>query len=123
MWNMSFSNRICNEHNKIREHKLHLERIITTKPVIDVKEPIKPSFLQFKAKKEKMEQERFMQINYENTVLLKKIIDIEKKPSPYNPVNLQVAYCPAYDKVHYIERKKKYDLDKENLVNIQCDNF
>jgi hypothetical protein len=82
-----------------------------------VKEPVKPSFLTFKAKKEKMEQERLLKINYENSVLLKKIIDIEKKPSPYNPSNLQVGYCPAYDKNYYLKNKKKFDLDKDNLVS------
>ena len=37
---------------------MHLERLVTTKPGIDAKEPKKPSFLMFKAKKEKMEQGR-----------------------------------------------------------------
>ena len=37
---------------------MHLERLVTTKPGIDAKEPKKTSFLMFKAKKEKMEQGR-----------------------------------------------------------------
>ena len=32
---------------------MHLERLVTTKPGIDMAEPKKPSFLMFKAKKEK----------------------------------------------------------------------
>lgn len=113
---MNYSNRLCNEYNRIREHKNHLERIVTIKPVIDIKEPSKPSFLIFKAKKEKMEQEKMNKINYENNVLLTKIIDIVNKPSPYNPMNLQVKPCPAFSKLEYIQRKKKFDIDQENLV-------
>ncbi len=116
MWNTHYSNRRCNEIEKIREHKMHLERLVTTKSALDVKEPLKPAFLVHKAKKEKMEQEKQMKIYYENNVLVKKIIDITNKPSPYNVVSLQVQRCPAYDKTYYQVKKKKLDLDKENLV-------
>jgi hypothetical protein len=37
---------------------MHLERLVTTKAGIDMTKPKKPSFLMFKAKKEKMEQGR-----------------------------------------------------------------
>jgi hypothetical protein len=118
MWTTHYSNRRCNEIEKIKEHKMHLERLVTVKTMLDIKEPKKPGFLVFKAKKEKMEQEKKMKINFENRVLLTKIIDIEKKPSPYNPVILLPARCPAYDKTTYQIKKKKYDLDKNNLVNL-----
>lgn len=59
MWNMNYSNRKCNELEKIRDHRLHLERLVTAKTNIDQAEPIKPSFLIFKAKKERMEQGKF----------------------------------------------------------------
>ena len=56
MWNLNYSNNKLNEFERKRDHKGHLERLIFTKKVIDIEEPVKPSFLIFKAKKEKMEQ-------------------------------------------------------------------
>ena len=116
MWNFQFSNRRCNEIEKIKEHKMHLERLVTAKPILDVKEPHKPGFLVHRSKKEAIEAEKKSKINYENRVLLGKIVEIENKPSPYNHSLLQPSRCPAYDKTYYMKKKKKYDLDSENLV-------
>jgi hypothetical protein len=118
MWNTHYSNRRCNELEKIKEHKMHLERIVTVKTMLDMKEPKKPRFLVERSKKEKMEEENKKKIFYENNVLLGKIIDIEKKPSQYNPYLLVPARCPAYDKTTFQIKKKKFEIDKENLVRI-----
>lgn len=56
MWHLQINNRKCNEFEKIRSHKMFLEKIYSIKPSIDIKEPKKPSFLIFKAKKEVMAQ-------------------------------------------------------------------
>jgi len=53
-------------------------------------------------------------ICYENKVLLKKIIEIENKPSTYHPFNVQVKYCPAFDKTNYNKNFNKSMLLKEN---------
>jgi hypothetical protein len=117
MWNLHYGNRSCNTFEKIRDHNMHIERVLTTKSTLDKNGPLKPSFLVYKAKKEQMEDERKDKIAYENRVLLKKIIRIENKASPYNPVNLQVKRCPAYDnKLHY-HHKSRFEIDKENLVS------
>jgi len=117
MWNTHYSNRRCNEIEKIREHKMHLERLVTAKPILDVKEPHKPMFLVQRAKKEATEAEKKSKINYENRVLLGKIVHIENKPSPYNLNIVAPSRCPAFDKTYFMKKKKKYELDKENLVN------
>jgi hypothetical protein len=127
MWNLTYSNQKCYEIEKIREHRLHLERIVTMKKGIDIKEPHKPSFLVFKAKKEIMEEgnyfkilfyiEKNSKINYENQILLKRIIEIENKPSTYHPVNVQVKECPAFDKNFYVNKRKKYNLEQDNMVS------
>ena len=116
MWNTYYSNRKCNEIEKIKDHKRHLERIITVKPMLDVKEPMKPRFLTLNAKKEAVDYEKKKKIYYENRVLLGKIIEIEKKPSPYNHTLLKPSRCPAYDKTTYQIKKKTTDIDRENLV-------
>lgn len=119
MWRTQYANRKCNEYEKIREHKMMLERLVTAKSVINIKEPNKPNFLVHKAKKEQIEMENKMKVNYENRVLLTKIIEIESKPSPYNPLILQPKKCPAFDKDKnsFHKKKEKFELDKENLVN------
>jgi hypothetical protein len=126
MWNLSYGNRKCNEYERIREHRMHLERIVTVKPSIDYKEPKKPTFLAERAKKEKMEEgksylkiiENRMKINYENNVLLKKIIEIEQKPSAYHPYKMNPKRCPAFDDINknYRNIYEKSKLDNQNLV-------
>jgi len=115
MWNTQYSNSRCNEINKIKEHKMHLERLVTAKSTLDVKEPMKPTFLIHNAKKEKMEEERQMKIYYENHKIVRKIIDITKKPSPYNIQVCQVQRCPAFDKTTFQKNKMKYDIDVDNM--------
>ena len=90
MWNLYHSNRSCNTHEKIKDHNMHIDRVLSAKSTLDKNGPIKPSFLVYKAKKEQMEEESKDKIGYENDNLLKKIIRIESKTSPYNPVNLHV---------------------------------
>ncbi len=58
-------------------------------------------------------------MGYENKVLLKKIIDIENKPSTYHPVNVQVKYCPAFDRSNYVKKYNKSMLLKENQVSLK----
>ena len=116
MWNTQYANRKCQDFEKIREHKMHLERLVTIKRVIDIKEPNKPGFLVHKAKNEKMTEENNMKVNYENLVLLGKIRDIENKPSPYNNAVVKPIRCPAFDKTTFQRKKKNFEIDKENLV-------
>lgn len=56
MWNISISNQKCFELDKIREHRLHLERLATSKSLVNISSPNKPSFLIYKAKKLMMEE-------------------------------------------------------------------
>ena len=55
---------------------------------------------------------------YENTVLLKKILEIENKPSPYNPVNLKTKKCPAYEKTDFVSKRKINEIHSENAVSL-----
>jgi hypothetical protein len=61
-----------------------------------------------------------MKINYENNVLLRKIIEIEQKPSTYNPTKLNPKKCPAFDDInkHHRDLHKRCVLDEQNLVSI-----
>lgn len=55
MWGVIYSNRQCNEQERLMQHKMHLQRIVDSKPAIKIKEPKKPSFLFRRAKKEAIE--------------------------------------------------------------------
>ncbi len=117
MWNSQFSNSRCNEMEKIKEQKMHLERLITSKSTMSMEEPMKPSFLYTRSKKEQIEKEKRTKIDYENGVLVKKIVEITNKPSPYNIERCRIPRCPAFDKntYAYVKNKKKYDIDVDNL--------
>ena len=57
---MIYSNRKLKEYEKIREHRMHLERLVTVRSSIDKKEPIKPLFMKERLKKEKIEEGRLL---------------------------------------------------------------
>jgi hypothetical protein len=59
-----------------------------------------------------------MKINYENNVLLKKIIEIEQKPSAYNPRKLNPKKCPAFDDIykHFRDVHQRLVLENQNKV-------
>ena len=56
MWNLSYANKKCNEFERMREHRTHLERIVTSKHNINTTEPKRPQFLTTRLKKEAIEQ-------------------------------------------------------------------
>ena len=57
-------------------------------------------------------------MDYENNILLKKIIEIEQKPSLYNPSNLKLKTCPANEnkKNNFKTKFAKLNLNVENYV-------
>jgi hypothetical protein len=59
-------------------------------------------------------------MNYENNILLKKIIEIEQKPSLYNVSKLTNKECPAFEKNNKNFKAKflKSQLDTQNYVLI-----
>jgi hypothetical protein len=56
MWALQYANRKCDQHERFRDHRMFLQRIITKKPVVNNRdEPLKPLFLSNRAKKGQME--------------------------------------------------------------------
>jgi hypothetical protein len=56
MWGLVHTNRKCNEHDKFFDHQMHLERIASAKPAIQINEPKKLPFLKLRLKKFQMEE-------------------------------------------------------------------
>ena len=118
MWNTQYLNRICHIQDKIREQRLHLERVITMKPVIDVEEPIMPSFLKTRLAKKEMEEEKLTKIEYENGLMFRKILETNIHPGQYNLNLLAPEIYPAFKKkknFRYCDLKRQYDINKSNL--------
>jgi hypothetical protein len=65
-------------------------------------------------------KERKAKMNYENNILLKKIIEIEQKPSLYNISKLAKKECPAFEKSkkNYKSKFLKSQLETQNYVII-----
>jgi hypothetical protein len=61
--------------------------------------------------------EHKLKIDYENNVLLRKIIDIEQKPSAYHPTKLNPKRCPAFDDInkHHRSNYQRSILDNQNM--------
>jgi len=60
---------------------MHMQRLRAVKPVIDIKKPPKPNHLVTNYKKELQKMERMSEIQYQNRVLLKKMLQIDLKPA------------------------------------------
>jgi hypothetical protein len=60
---------------------MHMQRLRNIKPCIDMKKPPKPKHIVNNYKKELNKMERMSEIQYQNRVLLKKMLQIDMKPS------------------------------------------
>ena len=52
MWTQAKSNRIIYEREKVKDHVMHMERLRSIKPTIQISRPKKPSHLKTNAKRE-----------------------------------------------------------------------
>mmetsp|Transcript_58028 Transcript_58028/g.123263 ORF Transcript_58028/g.123263 Transcript_58028/m.123263 type:complete len:276 (+) Transcript_58028:117-944(+) len=68
-----------------RQHEGHRERIKSVQPTTDMTAPITMGMNHFRTnlKRERQLEERYMEIDRENAVMLKKMSDALKKPNPY----------------------------------------
>lgn len=80
MWNQTRSNRLISEREQIKEHLLHMQRLRSVKPQVDMRKPPKPAHLAHNHKKELKKMERLSEIQYENRILLRKMLQIDLKP-------------------------------------------
>ena len=60
---------------------MHMERLRKIKPCIDMKKPPKPKHIVNNYKKELQKMERMSEIQYQNRVLLRKMLQIDLKPN------------------------------------------
>lgn len=119
MWNLNYSNSSCNNFEQFRAHKHHLEKLLSSKSIINNKHSSKSStIIHFKPNKTQLNINSPKNIQYSNTILFKRINDISSKPSPYSRSILKPIYCPVFDKTSILwqKKKKRMMLMKENAL-------
>ena len=96
-----FLNEICDSLDRERDHLLHLQRLYTIKPTLEIKSPIKPRFLiQNNSRLLKRAQTQY-NIDYENEILKNRLSYINTKNGPYNQNYLRPrSGLPAFRKTY-----------------------
>lgn len=105
MWRFRRNNLICEEKERLHVHKVHLERLLQTRPHVETKGPDLPYFMKNKLSLKEILRCRAKKINYENFIIFSRLHSVSTKPSPYSRI-YSPLYCPAYD-------KKKHNFDKK----------
>ena len=118
MWNTSCTNRICYTKEKTYEQNLHLRRLFSIKPRINVTEPYIPSFLYsggWQREKKRQEEDKVEKTNY---IYFNKILETKMRHSKYSKYEVEPKQIyPAF------RRYSKYKLDDIiKMLNIKKDN-
>ena len=118
MWNTSCTNKICYSKEKTYEQNLHLRRLFSIKPRINVTEPYIPSFLYsggWQREKKRQEEDKVEKTNY---IYFNKILETKMRHSKYSKYEVEPKQIyPAF------RRYSKYKLDDIiKMLNIKKDN-
>ena len=118
MWNTSCTNKICFTKEKTYEQNLHLKRLFSIKPRINVTEPYIPSFLYsggWQREKKRQEEDKVEKTNY---IYFNKILETKMRHSKYSKYEVEPKQIyPAF------RRYSKYKLDDIiKMLNIKKDN-
>ena len=115
MWRFRKNNLLINDKDKLFVHRVHLERLLHTKPHIQNKGPEIPYFMKNKLSQRELLRVKERKRLYENGIIFSRLLEINKSISPYSKIN-QPVYCPAFDKKrhHYDKEEKIRDLYKHN---------
>ena len=118
MWNNSCTNKICFTKEKTYEQNLHLKRLFSIKPRINVTEPYIPSFLYsggWQREKKRQEEDKVEKTNY---IYFNKILETKMRHSKYSKYEVEPKQIyPAF------RRYSKYKLDDIiKMLNIKKDN-
>jgi hypothetical protein len=92
MWNKT-SNK-CFQREIAREHALHRLKLSKSRARVDTSQPRTASHLKSRAKSVMQKKERSTMIERDNALLLRRMIDIEAKPSPVGPYSQTNFYPP-----------------------------
>jgi len=116
MWNFRKNNLLVNDKDKLFVHRVHLENLLHAKSYINNKGRETPYFIKYKLSKRKSLRDRERKINYENSIIFSRLVEINKSISPYSSTYRPI-YCASFDRTKYTfnESEKKREICKENL--------
>mmetsp|Transcript_3689 Transcript_3689/g.7888 ORF Transcript_3689/g.7888 Transcript_3689/m.7888 type:complete len:211 (-) Transcript_3689:1562-2194(-) len=88
MWNLGSGKGLYKQFNQELEDERHRERMRAMRASVDTRPPKIPQRPQSKTKRQRMVQDRNSEIQEHNRMLLKKMLSIDLKPSPLNPISI-----------------------------------
>ena len=115
-----FLNEICDSLDRERDHLLHLKRLYTIKPTLEIKSPIKPKFLIRNNSKLLKRAQTQYNIDYENEIMKNRLSYIYTKNGPYNqnylrPKSGLPAFRKTFIKYSFQEVETMQKIFKENI--------
>ena len=118
MWNRLFSNTLCNEKERLRIHKVQLERLMLTKPKINIQPPHIPKFLLTKYAQKEIQKNIQNKIAHDNFIIYKKLDHLQRSKSPYSK-NKETDFLDENMKMHH---KSNYFFHLQKELNLAKDN-
>jgi len=88
-WSTTSCNRLIAERMAERTHEKHVRAVESTRGLVDHKQPQQQPHLRSKPKTKKLQEDRAVEIQLENRVLLQRMLDIDTKPSEFSGDNLR----------------------------------
>lgn len=82
VWNMTTCNRLVAERLEARKHEQHLHCLERAKAQTKTDKPVHVPHLKHKLNTRKLQEDRAAEIQFENKILLQKMLSIDTKPSP-----------------------------------------
>lgn len=106
-------NNPMNKFNQFEKYKGHIIRIALSKPIIDNKQPLIPSFFKNGVYNRGTKSEQKLKLRLENDNLFKRLVHAAKKNSQYSSLNIP-SKCPAFERKERIQLKKYRDIIERN---------
>jgi hypothetical protein len=116
MWNQTTGNGLYNVLSKDLEDNHHHKKIKTMKTRVDNRPPLIPQHLQSKAKRRRLMEDRNTEIQEHNRMLLKKMLQIDLKPSPLNPASIAQTPLKVSLNRNFRTREAKKIADANRMI-------
>lgn len=116
MWRIMKNNLVINDKDKLFVHRVHLENLLHAKSYINNKGKETPYFIKYKLSRRKFLRDQESKINYENSIIFSRLVEISKSISPYSST-YRPMYCASFDRKKYTFNKseKEREISKDNL--------
>lgn len=118
MWNLIGSNKLCKDRDIAREHYLHLNKLKNIKSALNTQKPRSQSHLKTNLKQEQLKREREDQIEFQNQLLLKKMLEIDVKSSSITPRSVKTAHNRSLNRFTRINEITRISKDNHKILSM-----